>query len=283
MRRAIAIATLLALSIPAPAFARGTFDPTTEFEQHDWIPIHLGPLNLSITKAVAYLLIGTALTILLGIGLMRAKLALLPDRRQTIGEALYEIAQTQIAEQGLPSKAIGRWFPYVSTLLLFIFVVNLIGFIPLPLTGETYHGVPVWGIYAATSSLSVTLALALLTFAFTHFEGVRWNGPVRYFKSWIPEAPKVLLFLIVPLEILGQFMRLISLSVRLFANMLAGHILILTFLGLIFIFQSLALIPVVIPATVFYLFEVIIVVGIQAFIFAALSAIYIGSAIEPQH
>jgi F-type H+-transporting ATPase subunit a len=283
MKRAIAIATLLALSIPAPAFARGTFDPTTEFEQHDWIPIHLGPLNLSITKAVAYLLIGTALTILLGLFLMRARLALLPDRRQTVGEALYEIAQTQIAEQGLPSKAIGRWFPYVATLLLFIFVVNLIGFIPLPLTGETYHGVPVWGIYAATSSLSVTLALALLTFVFTHFEGVRWNGPVRYFKSWIPEAPKGLLLLIVPLEILGQFMRLISLSVRLFANMLAGHILILTFLGLIFIFQSLKLIPVLIPATLFYLFEVVIVVGIQAFIFAALSAIYIGSAIEPQH
>jgi len=283
MRRAIAIATLLALSIPAPAFARGTFDPTTEFEQHDWIPIHLGPLNLSITKAVAYLLIGTALTILLGLFLMRARLALLPDRRQTVGEALYEIAQTQVAEQGLPSKAIGRWFPYVATLLLFIFVVNLIGFIPLPLTGETYHGVPVWGIYAATSSLSVTLALALLTFVFTHFEGIRWNGPVRYFKSWIPEAPKGLLLLIVPLEILGQFMRLISLSVRLFANMLAGHILILTFLGLIFIFQSLKLIPVLIPATLFYLFEVVIVVGIQAFIFAALSAIYIGSAIEPQH
>ena len=272
-----------AVWLPAPAFARGTFDPTTEFEQHDWIPIHLGPLNLSITKAVAYLLIGTALTILLGIGLMRARLALLPDRRQTVGEALYEIAQVQIAEQGLPSKAIGRWFPYVSTLLLFIFVVNLIGFIPLPLTGETWHGVPVWGIYAATSSLSVTLALALLTFVFTHFEGVRWNGPVRYFKSWIPEAPKGLLLLIVPLEILGQFMRLISLSVRLFANMLAGHILILTFLGLIFIFQSLKLIPVLIPATLFYLFEVVIVVGIQAFIFAALSAIYIGSAIEPQH
>jgi F-type H+-transporting ATPase subunit a len=283
MRRAFAIATVLALSLPAPALARGKFDPTTEFEQHEWIPIHLGPLNLSITKAVVYLLIGTALTILLGLGLMRAKLALLPDRRQTIGEALYEIAQTQIAEQGLPSKAIGRWFPYVASLLLFIFVVNLIGFIPLPLTGETWHGVPTWGIYAATSSLSVTLALALLTFVFTHFEGVRWNGPVRYFKSWIPEAPKVLLFLIVPLEILGQFMRLISLSVRLFANMLAGHILILTFLGLIFIFQSLKLIPVLIPATVFYLFEVIIVVGIQAFIFAALSAIYIGSAIEPQH
>jgi F-type H+-transporting ATPase subunit a len=279
MKRALAIVTLAVLSLPAPALARGKFDPTTEFEQHEWIPIHIGPLNLSITKAVVYLFIGTALTILLGLFLMRAR----GGRREAVGEQVYEIAQVQIAEQGLPSKAIGRWFPYVASLLLFIFVINLIGFIPLPLTGETYHGFPTWGIYAATSSLSVTLALALLTFVFTHFEGIRWNGAVRYFKSWIPEAPKPLLALIVPLEILGQFMRLISLSVRLFANMLAGHILILTFLGLIFIFQSLKLLPVLIPTVVFYLFEVVIVVGIQAFIFAALSAIYIGSAIEPEH
>jgi F-type H+-transporting ATPase subunit a len=272
---------LLALALPAPAFARGEFDPTTEFEQHEWVSIHLGPLNMSITKAVAYLLIGTALTILLGLVLMRGKTL---NRRQTIGEAIYEIAQVQVAEQGLPGKAIGRWFPYVASLMLFIWVINLIGFIPLPLTGETWHGVPVWGIYAATSSLSVTLALALLTFVFTHVEGIRWNGPVRYFKSWIPEAPKALLALIVPLEILGQFMRLISLSVRLFANMLAGHILILTFIGLIFILQSIVLAPfVIIVGSVFYIFEVVIVVSIQAFIFAALSAIYIGSAIEPEH
>ena len=130
----------------------------------------------------------------------------------------------------------------------------------------------------------MTLALALMTFVFTHVEGIRWNGPVRYFKSWIPEVPKALLPLIVPLEILGQFMRLISLSVRLYANMLAGHMLILTFLGLIFVFESLALAVLVVPAaTAFYLFEVVIVVSIQAFIFAALSAIYIGSAIEPEH
>jgi F-type H+-transporting ATPase subunit a len=247
------------------------------------VPIHLGPLDLSINKAVVYLLIGSLLTMALGIFLMRVRVGVQPGTRQTLGETIYEIAQTQIAEQGLPSKAIGRWFPYVASLLLFIFVVNLIGFIPLPLTGETWHGVPVWGIYAATSSLSVTLALALLTFLFTHVEGIRWNGPLRYFKSWIPEAPKPLLALIVPLEVLGQFMRLISLSVRLFANMLAGHILILTFIGLIFILESLFLAPVLIFATAFYLFEVVIVVGIQAFIFAALSAIYIGSAIEPEH
>ncbi|HSC72568.1 MAG TPA: F0F1 ATP synthase subunit A [Gaiellaceae bacterium] len=283
MRYRLLTVALLALMFPSAAFARGEFDPTKEFEQHEWVPIHLGPLNLSITKAVVYLMLGTVVTILLGIFLMRYRLSTRPGSRQTIGESIYEVAQTQIAEQGLPTKAMGRWFPYVASLLLFIFVVNLLGFIPLPITGETYHGVPTWGIYAATSSLSVTLALALLTFVFTHVEGIRWNGAVRYFKSWIPEAPKPLLALIVPLEILGQFMRLISLSVRLFANMLAGHILILTFLGLIFIFQSLSLLPVLIPATLFYVFEVVIVVGIQAFIFAALSAIYIGSAIEPEH
>ena len=281
MRRPLLWLTLAALALPPAASARGHFDPTTEFEQHKWIPIHLGPLDLSITKAVAYLLLGAAVTILLGLFLMRGRTL---NRRQTIGEQVYEIAQTQVAEQGLPHKAIGRWFPYVASLMLFIWVVNMLGFIPLPLTGETWHHIPVWGIYAATSSLSVTLALALLTFFFTHFEGIRWNGPIRYFKSWIPEVPKALLPLIIPLEVLGQFMRLISLSVRLFANMLAGHMLILTFIGLIFVLQSLALAVVAVPAaTAFYLFEVIIVVSNQAFIFAALSAIYIGSAIEPEH
>jgi F-type H+-transporting ATPase subunit a len=280
----LGILIVLALAAPQAAMARGTFDPTTEFEQHEWVPIHLGPLNLSITKAVVYLMLASVLTILFGLYFMRSRVGQKPGRRETVGELVYEVAQTQVAEQGLPTKAIGRWFPYVATLMLFIWVVNIIGFIPLPLTGERWHGVPTWGIYAATSSLSVTLALALLTFVFTHVEGIRWNGPVKYFKSWIPEAPKPLLALIVPLEVLGQFMRLISLSVRLFANMLAGHILILTFIGLLFILQNIFLAVVVIPvAAVFYLFEVVIVVSIQAFIFAALSAIYIGSAIEPEH
>ena len=284
MRRWLVLLCTLALLAPSTAFARGDFDPTTEFEQHEWVPIHLGPLNLSITKAVVYLMLGSVLTIALGLFFMRSRVGQKPGRRETVGEMLYDVAQTQIAEQGLPSKAMGRWFPYVASLFLFILVVNLIGFLPLPLTGESWHGVPTWGIYAATSSMSVTLALALLTFVFTHVEGIRWNGAVKYFKSWIPEAPPALLGLIVPLEILGQFMRLISLSVRLFANMLAGHILILTFIGLMFILESVVLAVFVIPiATVFYVFEVVIVVGIQAFIFAALSAIYIGSAIEPEH
>jgi F-type H+-transporting ATPase subunit a len=291
VRRRLAIVMLLVLALPSPALAKGVFHPEEEFNQHPWIPIHLGSLDLSVTKAVAYLWLGAIVTMILGVTLMGMRKGGDPKditRRQTFGEFIYDIAQTQVAEQGLPTKAIGIWFPYVASLMLFIFVVNLLGFIPLPLSDEKFHlfglTLPTLGVYAATSSLSVTLALALLTFVFTHFEGIRYNGPVRYFKSWIPEVPKVMLPLIVPLEILGQFMRLISLSVRLFANMLAGHMLILTFIGLIFVLQNVVLAVVAVPAAIaFYLFEVVIVVGIQAFIFAALSAIYIGSAIEPEH
>jgi F-type H+-transporting ATPase subunit a len=284
MKRALLGLTTLALLLPANAFAKGEFHPDEEFELHRWGPkLAIGPFDFSLNKAVVYLLLGSLLTILLGIFLMRVRIGVDPSTRQTIGETIYDIAQTQVAEQGLPSKAIALWFPYVAAMMLFIWVINMIGFIPLPLTGETWHDIPVWGIYAATSQISVTLALALMTFVFTHAEGIRFNGPVRYFKSWIPEVPKAILPLIVPLEILGQFMRLISLSVRLYANMLAGHMLILTFIGLIFVFESLVAIPVLIFATAFYLFEVVIVVSIQAFIFAALSAIYIGSAIEPEH
>jgi F-type H+-transporting ATPase subunit a len=293
-RLAILVPTLL-LALPSLALAqeeteeenKGAFI-SEEWELHDWIPIHLGPLDLSINKAVAYLFLGALVSCLLGIVLMRVKLGRGPTRRQAVGEQIYEIAQVQVAEQGLPTHAIGRWFPYVATLMIFIWTINLLGFIPLPLSDEkvTIAGVelPTLAIFAATSTLSVTLALALMTFVFTHVEGIRANGPVKYFKSWIPEVPKAMYPLIVPLEILGQFMRLISLSVRLYANMLAGHMLILTFVGLIIVLENVFLAFVAVPAAaLFYLFEVVIVVSIQAYIFAALSAIYIGSAIEPDH
>jgi F-type H+-transporting ATPase subunit a len=292
MKRLALLLGLLVLAFPAPVLAQAEeeeeFDPSHEFELHAWIPIEIGPIDLSINKAVAYLFLGTALTIALGIFLMRARLGVRPDSRQTLGEWVYTIAQVNIAEQGLPSKAIGRWFPYCATLLIFIWTVNMISFIPLPLSDEKVEvfgvDLPALGLYAATSSIAVTLALALMTFFFTHIEGVRHNGFVGYFKSWIPDVPKAMYPLLVPLEVVSQFMRLISLSVRLYANMLAGHMLILTFIGLIFVIESLALAVLTIPAaTAFYLFELIIVVSIQAFIFSALSAIYIGSAIEPEH
>ena len=295
MKRAFILLFGLALALPSAALAasgggeedKGAFI-SEEWDLHEWIPIHLGPLDMSINKAVAYLLLGALCSCLIGILLMRVKVGRGPTRRQALGETIYEIAQVQVAEQGLPTHAIGRWFPYCASLMVFIWTVNMLGFIPLPLSDEkvTILGVelPTLAIFAATSTLSVTLALALMTWTFTHVEGIRVNGTWNYLKSWIPEVPKAMLPLIIVLEVLGQFMRLISLSVRLYANMLAGHMLILTFLGLIIVLENVFLAVFAVPfAAVFYLFEVVIVVSIQAYIFAALSAIYIGSAIEPEH
>lgn len=292
MRRLLALLGAGYLLLPSLAFAAEDsgaeeFDPAHEWELKDWVPIHLGPLDLSINKAVAYLILATVVSCLIGVLLMRVRVGGEPTRRQAIGEQIYEIAQVQIAEQGLPTKAIGRWFPYCASLLLFIWTINMLGFIPLPLSDETFEvagiRLPTLAIFAATSTLSVTLALALMTWVFTHVEGIRANGAWGYFRSWIPDVPKLMLPFIVPLEVLGQFMRLISLSVRLYANMLAGHMLILTFIGLIFLTHWLVFPVSILFGTVFYLFEVLIVVSIQAYIFAALSAIYIGSAIEPEH
>jgi F-type H+-transporting ATPase subunit a len=294
VKRLVVLLFGVALVLPSVALAqepeeenKGAFI-SEEWELHEWIPIHLGPIDMSINKAVAYLLLGALCSCLIGIFLMRVKFGREPTRRQALGETIYEVAQVQVAEQGLPTKAIGRWFPYVATLMIFIWTVNMLGFIPLPLSDETVTvagiELPTLALFAATSTLSVTLALALMTFVFTHVEGIRANGAWAYFKSWIPDVPKAMLPLIIPLEILGQFMRLISLSIRLYANMLAGHMLILTFIGLIIVLENALLAVVAVPAAaLFYLFEVVIVVSIQAYIFAALSAIYIGSAIEPEH
>jgi F-type H+-transporting ATPase subunit a len=297
VRRALALAVTLFLAFPslAPAQGDGEFDPSREWDLHPWVEIQVGPLDLSINKAVAYLVLGTLCTCLLGVLLMRVPFRREPGRRQALGEQIYEIAQVQVAEQGLPTKAIGRWFPYVATLMIFIWTINLLGFIPLPLSDERFvvAGIelPTLAIFSATSLLSVTLALALMTWIITHVEGIRANGARRYFASWMPSGmpPFTLkwaipLSLLYVLEVLGQIMRLVSLSVRLFANMLAGHMLILTFIGLIFVLESVVYAVVAVPfATAFYLFEVLIVVSVQAYIFAALSAIYIGSAIEPEH
>jgi F-type H+-transporting ATPase subunit a len=289
VKRLSVLALTLWLVLPSVALAaeEEEFNPEHDFEVGEWIPIHLGPLDLSINKAVAYLLLGTVVSILIGFVLSRVKVGADPTKRQALAESIYEVAQVQIAEQGLPTKAIGRWFPYCASLLIFIWTINMLGFLPLPLSDETVNiaglDLPTLGIFAATSTLSVTLALALMTWVFTHYEGIRANGVGGYFKSWIPDVPKALYPMIVPIEILGQFMRLISLSVRLYANMLAGHMLILTFIGLIFL-THWAVFPIsVVAGTAFYMFEVLIVVTIQAYIFAALSAIYIGSAIEPEH
>jgi len=292
LRRALAGVVLLVLVAPSAAFAGSSdFNPADEFRLDPWVSIHIGPFDMSINKAVAYLALASLLTIAFGIGFMRLRLRVDPGSRQTVGESIYDVVQTQIAEQGLPSKAIGRWFPYVASLFLFIWIANLISFLPLPLTNDKFHvggvALPAWGIYAVASQLSVTLVLAVFSVVFTHVEGFRWNG-LKYFKSFIPAGvPKAMIVPMAFLETISHIFRVVSLSVRLYANMLAGHMLILISIGLIFILSGITF-YIAVPISfligiAFYGFEVAIVVTIQAFIFAALTAIYIGSAIEPEH
>ena len=290
MRRLYGLATVtaLALALPAQALASSApkTDPTKEFLLDPWIKIpKIGPIDLSITKGVFYLLLSTVIIIVGGLLVVR-NLKLHPKRLQAFVEIVYDFSESQIGRASLPAKTYKTWFPYLATLFVFIWINNLISFLPLPVNTEhkIWGVIPTPSLYAATANISVTLALTLVTFFATHYVGIKNNGAGPYFKSWFPPISGPINLLIVPLEILSQFLRLVSLSVRLFANMLAGHLLILMCVSLIIIigssFVAIASIPV---AVFFYCFELVLVANLQAFIFALLSGIYIGTAAEPHH
>jgi F-type H+-transporting ATPase subunit a len=277
---------VLALALPAQALAAAPkTDPTKEFLLTPWIKIpKIGPIDLSITKGVFYLFLSTAI-IIVGSLLVVRHLRLHPKRLQAFVEIVYDFSETQIGRASLPAKTFTTWFPYLATLFVFIWINNLISFLPLPIDTENKWGsLPTFSLYAATSNISVTLALTLMTFVASHYVGVRHNGAGAYIKSWFPPVSGPINILIIPLEILSQLLRLVSLSVRLFANMLAGHLLILMCVSLIIIIGNVFVAAASIPVAVFfYSFELVLVANLQAFIFALLSGIYIGTAAEPQH
>ena len=262
------------------------FKPQNEFKLDVWVD--LGPF--SINKAVLYLVIATVLTIgsMLWISKrMKAR----PNRVQTAVEWLYTAMRDNITGGNMDDKMARKWFPFIGTLFLFIWFSNLIGYIPLPTNTE--HMVDVFGVeipsfalYAATANLSIPLALALVVFIAYNAEGIRAKGVGGYLKSLIPAG--ISGFAVVPifaLEVLSNFMRLISLSVRLFANILAGHLIILFMTGGLAVLLGIeALGVVIIPFGIaIFLFEVGLVATLQAFIFATLTAIYLGGAVAESH
>jgi F-type H+-transporting ATPase subunit a len=277
------------------------FNPVAEFTDFVHNPYVSLPLGLDINKAVVYMWMAAILTTILVLVVVRRGLKLRPDGRQTAAEVVYDLCREQIAKGGLPEEGMRIWFPYVASLFVFIWMMNLIGFVPLPFGDRHFElfglSIPEFQIYAATANLSVTLALTLVTFFATHIEGIRYNGPVKYFKSWMPSglpsprpfglktpAVLILLTLIAVIEVLSQFVRIVSLSFRLFFNMLAGHLVIAVFLGLASLLGTYFILPIGIPMGVaLYLLEATLIAGLQAFIFATLSAIYIGGAIHPDH
>jgi F-type H+-transporting ATPase subunit a len=269
------------------------FKPQDEFKLHDWIPIHLGPLNLSINRAVLYLLLASALTIWVMVYIAH-RMQLKPNRTQAAVEAAYDLTKNNITGTNLPSSYATKWFPFLATLFFFIAFSNIIGYLPLPTnSAETVDifgiGFPSFAIYAATANISFALALTLVVWFSYHIEGIRAKGLIGYLRSFLPAGLESMnpfgKALIFGIEVLSQFMRLVSLSVRLFANILAGHLLLLFMGGGLAVLLGLsALGALTFPlAFVFFVLEVGLIATLQAFIFATLSAIYIGGAVAETH
>jgi F-type H+-transporting ATPase subunit a len=266
----------------APDVASGAFSPTNEFKLDTWFK--LGPV--AFNKGVLYLLITAAIT--LGVMLYIAKrLKERPGRLQVAVEAFYDFTRT-MSRENLDDNLERRYFPLIATIFVFILVSNLIGYIPLPVnSGDSFKifgaHIPSLQIYAADTNVAFPLILALSVFALFTYEGVRHHGPIGYVKSLMPGGVKgPIVGLIFPIEILSNFLRLVSLTVRLWANLLAGHLLIAFMGGELGVlvgdqWVSWLLLPFGIAI---YLFEAVLIAGLQAFIFAILTAIYLGGAVE---
>jgi F-type H+-transporting ATPase subunit a len=261
------------------------FQPQEEFRLEPWIELKIGGLDLSINRAVFYLFLACVLTA--GAMVYVAKrMQQRPNRVQTAVETLYNLTYNTITRGNMSAEMSAKWFPFVATLFFFIWISNLIGYIPLPTnTHETVDifGIdfPSFAIYAATANLSIPLVLTLIVWFSYQVEGVRAKGFMPYFRGWIPGGtPGFMRPALFVIEAISQLVRIISLSVRLFANILAGHLLILFMGGGLGVILGLAVLGwVTFPlALVFFLFEVVLVATLQAFIFATLTSIYFGEA-----
>jgi F-type H+-transporting ATPase subunit a len=266
----------------APSVANSVFSPTDEFKLDTWFK--LGPI--AFNKGVLYLL----LTVVITIGVMRyvsKRLVQRPGRLQVAVEWFYEFARN-MSRENLNRDMERKYFPLIATIFVFILVTNVIGYIPLPVnSSESFRlfGVsfPSFQIFAADTNVAFPLILALGVFVMFTYEGIKHHGPIGYLKSLMPGGVKgPIVGLIFPIEILSNFLRLISLTVRLWANLLAGHMLIAFMggeLGVLVGLQAVSwfLLPF---GVAIFLFEAVLIAGLQAFIFAILTAIYLGGAVE---
>ena len=263
------------------------FQPQNEFQLDTWVELP-GPFD--INKAVMYLVISGILTVGTMIWIAN-RMQARPNRTQTAVETLFGLMRDNITHGNMDDAMAKKWFPFIGTLFLFIWYSNLIGYIPLPTNTEhpIHIGdveIPSFAIYAATANIAIPLVLALVVFVAYNVEGIRVKGLGGYLKSLVPAG--ITGFAVVPifvLEFLSNFMRLLSLSVRLFANILAGHLIILFMSGGLAVLLGLEVLGVfTLPFGIaLYLFEVGLVATLQAFIFATLSAIYLGGAVAEHH
>jgi F-type H+-transporting ATPase subunit a len=284
---------ILLLVIFGSAGKNNEFKPQNEFKLESWIPINIAGIDLSINRAVLYLVLAGALTIFTLTWIAR-RMEQKPNRIQTTMELAYDLTRNTITGDNLDKRMAMRWFPFVATLFFFIWFSNMLGYIPLPTnSAETINifglEIPSFAIYAATANISIPLVLTLMVWISYNVQGIRAQGVIPYFRSWLPPGledmnvfGKAAIFMI---EVISHFVRLISLSVRLFANILAGHLLILFMAGGLAVLLGVAALgALTFPmAFAFFIFEVVLIATLQAFIFSILAAIYLGAATSATH
>jgi F-type H+-transporting ATPase subunit a len=268
----------------APSVASGVFSPTDEFRLDTWFKV--GPIDFN--KGVLYLLMAVGIT--LGVMTYVSKrLQQRPTGRlQVAVEWFYDLTRG-MATENMDDTMARKYFPLIATLFVFILVSNLIGYIPLPVNSIdkfTIFGahLPSFQIYAADTNVAFPLILALLVFVLFTYERLKaHHGPIGFFKSLVPGGlPKAMVPPIFGIEVLSYFLRLISLTVRLWANLLAGHMLIAFMGGELGVLVGDAWVQwLLLPFGIaIFMFEAVLIAGLQAFIFSILTAIYLGDAVS---
>jgi F-type H+-transporting ATPase subunit a len=278
---------VLLVALAGSAGENANYEPVSEFKLDPWINLP-GPFD--INKAVVYVIVAAVITVWAMIYLAH-RMQDRPNRVQTLVETVFNVMRDNITRNNMDASMAAKWFPFIATLFLFIWISNLIGYIPLPTnTAESINvfglNVPSFAIYSATANLSVPLVLALVVFIGFTVEGVRAKGPIGYLKGLIPAGVTGgMAGFIFVLELFSNLLRLISLSVRLFANILAGHLIILFMAGGIAVLLGIAAIGwLTLPlGVILFIFEVGLVATLQAFIFATLASIYFGGAVSHDH
>jgi F-type H+-transporting ATPase subunit a len=266
------------------------YQPQNEFKLDPWVSIKLGGLDLSINKAVLYLFLAAAATCITMVWIAK-RMQQKPNNVQTAVEAAYDLTNSNITQGNMGAGMAAKWFPFIATLFFFIWFSNMIGYLPLPTNSEETFNlfgleIPSFALYAATANISVPLVLTLVVWVSYHVEGIREHGVRGYLATFVPAGtPGALKPVLFVIEVISHFVRIISLSVRLFANLLAGHLLILFMAGgMVVLLGVAAIAALTVPvAIIFFLFEIVLIATLQAFIFATLTSIYLGGATAAGH
>jgi len=243
--------------------ARGPIDPIHQFHIDRIIPIHLGPIDASLTNSGLWAIIAVCVVSLI---FLLAPRNLVPTRFQSLAESIYEFVDNMTHEVLGHNSRI--FFPFVLTLFTFILACNVLGLIPYAFT--------------VTSHIIVTLALALVVFIGATILGFVRHG-FGYLKLFLPGGvPAALIPVVVPIEIISYFIRPFSLSIRLFANMMAGHMMLQVMAGFVLMLGALAGWLPLAAMVALYALELLVAV-LQAYVFALLTCLYLNDALHVDH